>query len=117
MEFGEIAMVHVDSDTSVKSARKQYYRFFKALAKKCGSKIPKKKLKLQARDAVSKMHAHLNCPEVNQKVDHMRCHVCAYGHMTECHYPYRCSDPKAKCSHYEEYANQSKIDFMETPWE
>jgi hypothetical protein len=94
--------IHINDETTIEDAQNQYFQFFKALGQKCGTEMPDEQIKKRAIDAVSRMHGHINCPEVHHKVNLMKCHInCPFGHMCECHYPYTCSDPKAKCQHYQ----------------
>jgi len=41
------------------------------------------------------------CPKLNKDImNKMICMSCGFGHITECHYPYRCFEGKF-CNHYQ----------------
>lgn len=46
-----------------------------------------------------KILGFLDCPRHHRYVEVDTCRICPYGHIGECHFPYRCADPEANCEY------------------
>ena len=90
--------INVSDNSTVEDVEKQFFEVLKKLR----PEVTDQEIMSAAKEFVKRVFGWLNCPLTGKKINSMGCMLCSCGHMTECHFPYVCSDKRSKCNHYQQ---------------